>query len=168
MNMIFLPSCVAMIKPKLKKRIALLVAEFFYCGRFPFMPGTMGSLGALIIWVPAVYYAWPCWLKILVILGLFALGLWASIYGIEHYKKIDPKQVVIDEVVGIGIPFLVVAPNIWEIILAFVLFRFFDILKPWPIHYVEKRFPDHWGIMLDDIVAGIFSLIVLMVIKVWL
>lgn len=146
---------------RLKKRLALLIAEFFYCGRFPYAPGTMGSLGALVIWVPALYYAWPLWLMILVLSILFILGLWASTYGIAHYKKTDPKQVVIDEVVGMGLPFLVINANVPEIIYAFVLFRFFDIIKPWPISYVEKRFPDHWGIMLDDVVAGLFAMIVL-------
>lgn len=166
--MIFRHSCVAMMHQRYKKRLALLVAEFFYCGRFPYMPGTIGSLGALVIWVPSVYCAWPWWLKVLLIIALFILGLWASIYGIEHYKKIDPKQVVIDEVVGIGFPFLVINPNILEVILAFLLFRFFDILKPWPIKYVEQRFPDHWGIMLDDVVAGIFAMLVLCIVQVWL
>jgi len=152
--------------PRLKKRIALLIAEFFYCGRFPYAPGTMGSIGALVIWVPALYYAWPCWLMILALIILFIVGLWASTYGIAYYQKSDPKQVVIDEVVGMGLPFLIINPNVPEIIYAFVLFRFFDILKPWPIKYVEKRFPDHWGIMLDDVVAGIFAMIILALFKI--
>lgn len=149
------------MRQKLKKHIALIIAEFFYCGRFPYAPGTVGSLGALVIWVPALYYAWPLWLMILVLIILFVLGLWASAYGIAKYKKSDPKQVVIDEVVGLGLPFLVISAHIPEIIYAFVLFRFFDIVKPWPINYVEKRFPDHWGIMLDDVVAGLFAMIIL-------
>ena len=154
------------MRQKLKKSLALLIAEFFYCGRFPYAPGTIGSLGALIIWVPALYCAWPFWLKLLVLALLFIIGLWASTYGIAYYKKSDPKQVVIDEVVGIGLPFLVISPHIFEIVAAFVLFRFFDIVKPWPIKYVEKRFPDHWGIMLDDIVAGIFAMIIMLLSKI--
>ena len=70
--------------------------------------------------------------------------------------------------VGIGFPFLIINPNIIEIILAFGLFRFFDIIKPWPISYIEKRFPDHWGIMLDDVLAGIFAMLVLCILQVWL
>ena len=151
------------MRQKLKKKIALLIAEFFYCGRFPYAPGTVGSLGALVIWVPALIFSWSLALKLLILILLFIIGLWASTYGIVYYKKSDPKQVVVDEVVGIGLPFLVINNNLFEIISAFVLFRFFDILKPWPIKYIEKRFPDHWGIMLDDILAGLFAMIIMLV-----
>lgn len=142
-------------------KFALLIAEFFYCGRFPYAPGTCGSLGALAIWVPALFYAWSLWSMSLLLVALFVIGIWASKYGIEYYKKDDPKQVVIDEVVGVGIPFLIIPPTIPHVIFAFVLFRFFDILKPWPIRWVERAFPAAWGIMLDDVVAGIFALLVL-------
>jgi phosphatidylglycerophosphatase A len=152
----------------LKSSIALLLAEFFYCGRAPFAPGTVGSLGALIIWIPALYYRWPAWLLLLILLFLFLVGLWACPYGIAHYQNSDPKQVVIDEVVGVGIPFLVIDPNWIEILAAFVLFRFFDILKPWPIKAVEKRFLGGMGIMLDDVVAGIFALLVIVLAKLLL
>lgn len=137
---------------------ALIVAEFFYCGRFPFAPGTVGSLGSLVIWVPSVYFAWPLVTKLALLVALFFIGVWASGYGIMHYQKTDPKQVVIDEVVGQGIPFLVIGPNAIEIAIAFLLFRFFDILKPWPIRAIEHRFLDKWGIMLDDVAAGVFAL----------
>lgn len=150
---------------RLKNRLALLVAEFFYCGRFPFMPGTMGSLGSLVIWVPSVYWGWPWFIKLLLLVAIFFVGVWASGIAIGLYKNIDPKQVVIDEVVGQGIPFLVISPSWPEILGAFLLFRFFDILKPWPINWVERRFPDRWGIMLDDVLAGIFACLVLMAIK---
>jgi phosphatidylglycerophosphatase A len=145
--------------------IALLVAEFFYCGRSPIMPGTVGSLGSLLLWIPSVYWHWPWFIKIFLLIFIFGIGIWASKIAINFYQKIDPKQVVIDEVVGQGIPFLIISPNIFEIILAFLLFRFFDILKPWPISWVEKRFKNAWGVMLDDVVAGIFALIILAVIK---
>lgn len=138
-----------------------MVAEFFYCGRFPFGPGTMGSLGSLVIWVPSLYFAWPLGVKLALLVVLFFIGVWASGYGIAHYQTSDPKQVVIDEVVGQGIPFLVMSPNPLEIAAAFLLFRFFDILKPWPIKAIEHRFRDRWGIMIDDVVAGIFAMIII-------
>ena len=142
-----------------KSKTALLIAEFFYCGRFPYAPGTAGTVGALVIWVPALFCPWPMWLTISLLFTLFIVGVWASEYGIQHYQKEDPKQVVIDEVVGVGIPFLVILPTIEQALAAFVLFRFFDILKPWPIKWVERAFPGAWGIMLDDVVAGIFALL---------
>lgn len=150
-----------MKEARLKNRIALLVAEFFYCGRSPFAPGTMGSLGSLVIWIPSVYFAWPLWVNAALLIGLFAIGVWASGYAIVHYKKSDPQQVVIDEVVGQGLPFLVVSPCLFEVALAFGLFRLFDIWKPWPIKSLERMFQDKWGIMIDDVVAGAFAAIVL-------
>lgn len=141
------------------KKIALILAEFFYLGRSPFAPGTVGSLGSLAIWVPAILYNWPFWVKIFLLVAIFFLGLWASKYGIEYYEKEDPKQVVIDEVVGQGIPFLFISFSLFNIILAFLLFRFFDILKPWPIKKIEKSFPNAFGLMFDDVVAGIFALL---------
>lgn len=145
----------------LQSKIALIIAEFFYCGRFPYAPGTAGTVGALAIWLPAVFCAWPLWLNCSILIFLFIVGVWASEYGIHYYKKEDPKQVVIDEVVGVGIPFLVIQPTIEQALAAFVLFRFFDILKPWPIKWVERVFPGAWGIMLDDVVAGFFALFVI-------
>lgn len=149
------------------KRFALLVAEFFYCGRSPIMPGTVGSLGSLVLWIPAVMFAWPYWLKLLLLTGIFFLGVVVSRYAIAHYQKVDPAQVVIDEVVGQGIPFLIIHPTPLEIILAFILFRCFDIIKPWPIRYLERQFPNHWGIMIDDVAAGIMALLVLFVLQAW-
>lgn len=144
------------------------MAEFFYCGRFPIAPGTAGSLASLLIWIPSVYFAWPFFIKLALLFLLFFVGVWASGYGITHYKKSDPKQVVIDEVVGQGIPFLFIGCSFVEIFLAFVFFRFFDILKPWPIKAVEHRFQDKWGIMLDDVVAGSFALALLFLGKTFL
>ncbi len=141
-----------------KQKLAMLIAEFFYCGRSKFAPGTIGSLGSLIIWVPALYF-FPLYIKILLLAFLFILGLWASSYAIVYYKNLDPKQVVIDEVVGQGIVFLVLLPNWWEVIVAFLLFRLFDIVKPWPIKQTEKSFPKEWGIMLDDVMAAFYALV---------
>ncbi len=146
---------------KLISKLALLIAEFFYCGRFPYAPGTVGTIGALVIWIPAVYYAWPWWVNWPLLALLFVVGVWASKYGIEHYQKEDPKQVVIDEVVGVGFPFLVIEASLWQVAAAFVLFRFFDILKPWPIKMAE-RLPGAWGVMLDDVVAGIFTMAIIL------
>ncbi len=148
-----------------ERSFLVLLAEFFYCGRFPIMPGTMGSLGSLVIWIPSVYFAWPFFIKLFLLVAIFFIGVWASGPAIDYYQKSDPKQVVIDEVVGQGIPFLIIHYCLFEIVLAFLLFRFFDILKPWPIKWIERRFPDRWGIMLDDVMAGIFALLVLAIVQ---
>ncbi len=154
--------------PKIN-RFALIVAEFFYSGRIPFAPGTMGTLASLAIWIPAVYFQWPLLVVGALLIALFAVGTWAAGHAIAYYKKCDPPQVVIDEVVGQGLVFLVVDPRPLQVILAFLLFRFFDITKPWPIKQFERRFKDRFGIMIDDVVAGIFAAIALFAIKaLWL
>lgn len=152
-----------MTAQRFKQSTALLIAEFFGCGRIPHAPGTMGSLASLLIWIPSVTFAWPLWVKLALLLFIFIIGLWASDYGIAHYHCIDPKQVVIDEVVGQGIPFLLLEPSWMQFLLAFVLFRFFDIVKPWPIKAIEQQFPDRWGIMLDDVAAGIMAMAVIFI-----
>ncbi|HXW53919.1 MAG TPA: phosphatidylglycerophosphatase A [Myxococcota bacterium] len=137
--------------------IALRLADFFYVGRSPFAPGTMGSLVSLVIWAPALYCGWPLYIKLVLLVALFFIGVWAAGVGIVHYRQVDPKQVVIDEVVGQGIPFLLIAPTIFQMLLAFALFRLFDIVKPWPIKAIERRYQDKWGLMLDDVAAGILA-----------
>src|SRR5690606_8601695 len=107
------------------------------------------------------------WLNCLILVFLFAIGIWASEYGIKYYQKHDPKQVVIDEVVGVGLPFLVIDPSLLQASAAFLLFRFFDILKPWPIKLVERT-PGAWGVMLDDVVAGIFAMAVILLAQAFL
>jgi phosphatidylglycerophosphatase A len=147
-------------------RFALLIAEFFYCGRFPKAPGTAGSLGSLVIWLPAVLFFWPLWVRLALLVLLFALGVWASRYAIAHYGDDDPPQVVIDEVVGQGLPFLVITSAWWQILGAVVLFRFFDIVKPWPIKTLEKGFGNApLGIMIDDVMAGVYAMVVMLLLR---
>ncbi len=96
------------------------------------------------------------------LIGLSILGVWIS----GSYEKItdirDPAEVVIDEIVGIGIAILPCynSPNLWLWGTAFVLFRFFDIAKPPPI-FQSQNFAGGWGVMIDDILAGIFSAVLL-------
>lgn len=93
--------------------------------------------------------------------GLFALGVWAAGHAERFFGRIDPSQVVIDEVVGQMITFLARPEASWKSLLAgFVLFRILDVVKPFPARRAE-RLPQGWGVMLDDIVAGVYSLLVL-------
>lgn len=143
---------------KQKHRLALLVATFFGCGKFFLAPGTIGSLASLLIWIPLSMFC-PIYINVLLIIILFFLGVWSSQYAIDYYQKVDPSQVVIDEVVGQGIACLCISDNYVSMAFAFLLFRFFDIIKPWPIKKIEKLFPNKWGIMLDDVAAGFMALI---------
>ena len=131
-------------------------ATFFYLGKLPFAPGSWGSLGALALWLflPLSYAV-----HLAVILILFILGVYSSNKVAEDMDDHDPSEVVIDEAVGMGISLFMLPHSLGLYILAFILFRFFDIFKPSFIYRIQNL-PGGWGIMLDDVLAGFFTLVV--------
>ena len=133
-----------------------LAATFFYLGKLPFAPGSWGSLGALILWIfiPSSY---P--LHMIVIIILFIVGVISSKKMALEMDDDDPSEVVIDEAVGMGISLFMLPHNLTIYSLAFVLFRSFDIFKPSFIYHVQSL-PGGWGIMLDDVLAGILTLLI--------
>jgi phosphatidylglycerophosphatase A len=143
--------------------VARLIATWFYCGYFPKGPGTAGSIGALI--VAAVIYVYAGWSPIM-FAALAALALFPSIWAADRMAidtgSKDPQTVVVDEVVGQWIALSGAASLAsWpQWLAAFVLFRLFDIWKPWPVRAMEKA-PGGVGIILDDVMAGIYAALVL-------
>ena len=141
-----------------------MVATGLGVGHFPYGPGTMGALLAILIWLLiTTTTGYPTWLVLTVILvGVFTLlGVWSSNVA-ERYWGEDPSRVVIDEVVGQWITLLAVpaAYEWWHVLLALILFRFFDIVKPLGVRKMEQ-FKGGWGIMADDILAGCYGAILL-------
>lgn len=142
---------------------SLMIATGFGSGFSPVAPGTAGALLALLLWVVG-YLLLPFALLqvILAIMVLLftALGIYTS--GVmERYWGEDPSRVVVDEMVGVWIPLLVVPDGGWWYVLAaFVLFRLFDIVKPLGVRRME-RFGGGVGIMMDDILAGVYSAVLL-------
>ena len=129
------------------------LATFFYLGKLPFAPGSWGSLGALLLWLllPVTFSV-----HLSVIIILFVLGVYSSSRMAKYLDDHDPSEVVIDEVVGMGIS-LFMLPHIPGLyLLAFILFRVFDILKPSFIYHIQNL-SGGWGIMLDDVLAGLFT-----------
>ena len=139
-------------------RIVTCFATFFYTGFFPFAPATFATLVFLIIYrlVPGGDWVatWTVFIPTLV-LSIPASTRMEKMYGT------DPSCVVIDEVVGIQIVLLGATPSIAGLIAAFVLFRIFDVWKPYPIDRLQSL-PGGWGIVADDVLAGIYSRVVLM------
>ncbi|WP_339725511.1 phosphatidylglycerophosphatase A [uncultured Paraglaciecola sp.] len=124
------------------------------------MPGTFGTLAALPLVVLLSHYAsLPVYLIVTVmvsVVGIWICGKTAADMGVH-----DDSSIVWDEVAGMLITMIAV-PLSWQTLLAgFVLFRFFDILKPWPISYLDKHVHGGFGIMIDDVLAGVFALGVL-------
>ena len=138
------------------------IACGFGSGLSPWAPGTAGSAAALLPWFALRGLAWPAY--VMVVVFTFALGVWASNHAIARLRIDDPGVVVWDEFVGqwIALLPLVIVPRPWPWVLAaFALFRLFDIWKPWPVSWADRRIKGGLGVMLDDVVAGFYAAIVL-------
>jgi phosphatidylglycerophosphatase A len=130
-----------------------MFATFFGIGFFPKAPGTASSLAALFVYILVLHkLSWPWYLLFLML--LFFLGSRASgIYAAE-LGQIDPPRVVIDEAFGQFLALLLIPTGWLGLAMAFLFFRLFDIIKPYPIRRLEKL-PGGWGIMADDAGAGV-------------
>ena len=122
----------------------------------PIAPGTWGSLVAVIGWWLWLQYLDPL-VFIVLIIAIFAIGVFTTNTIIAHTGEKDPSRVIIDEVAGQWLGLLILPDGMLYIVGAFVLFRFLDIFKPWPIRQMEQ-FPKGWGVMLDDTLAGLLTL----------
>lgn len=131
----------------------------FGSGLIPVMPGTMGSLAAIPVILLMSY---------LPLIAYIMVTIFAAIMGVFICQKVsddlgvhDHGAIVWDEIVGMMIVFIAVPISWHSLFLGFVLFRIFDIFKPWPISYLDKNVHGGWGIMVDDLVAGLLSLVCL-------
>jgi phosphatidylglycerophosphatase A len=159
---------------------AWTVGTFFGVGLLKLGPGTWGSVAAVLLWgavaIPLeqnVIHGEEGFGFILVALLTLVATFIATAIGIPAGTRVaqesgreDPGHVVIDEVAGQWLTLAVCRPDWPHALLALALFRLFDITKPWPIRKLEAL-PGGWGIMLDDLAAGLFGLIVLLVIQHW-
>jgi phosphatidylglycerophosphatase A len=141
------------------KRLALLLATFGYVGYFPIAPGTAGSAAGLALYAALRYLAPPAvvpYVDLGAIVALFVLGCWAGTVAERHYGRTDPGAVVVDEVIGMLMTLWLI-PVTWKgAVVGFLLFRAFDIVKPFPARQCE-RLHGGLGIMADDAVAGLYG-----------
>lgn len=138
-------------------RLAELIATWFGSGYLPKAPGTWGSLAALpFAWGILGFFPNPFFLLVASAV-LLPIGVWASGLHSKTLGTHDAGEIVVDEVVGQWIVLAVAPYSLMGWLVAFVLFRLFDVLKPWPISWIDKRVSGGWGIMLDDVAAGIFA-----------
>jgi phosphatidylglycerophosphatase A len=142
-------------------RLAQRVASFGGVGRSPVAPGTAGSAAALAVFAVVRFAGSPA-LEVGVIVALAAVGVWSATVTERQLGVTDPGVVVIDEVVGMLIT-LALMPLRWTgVVAGFAVFRLFDIIKPYPCARAE-RLPGGWGIMADDVLAGVYANVVLRV-----
>ena len=139
------------------QRLGFALATWFGVGNLPAAPGTFGSLAAVpLAWLLANYGGTPVLAAAAV--AVFGIGWWASNIYVGATGIEDPGPVVIDEVAGQWLTLLAAAPGVWWHWLAgFLLFRLFDIVKPWPVSWADRRVKGGFGVMFDDILAAIYA-----------
>ena len=136
-------------------RLAVFVATCGYCGYFPIAPGTAGSAAGLVFYL-LVWWSGSPIVEVGLIVALFAAGVWAGTIAERYFGGIDPGPIVLDEVVGMLMT-LAFIPVGWSGALAgFVLFRIFDVFKPYPAGRFEKLHGG-LGVMADDAMAAVYA-----------
>jgi len=138
-------------------RLSKIIATFFYVGYLPLIPGTFGSAAALLLYI----FLKPGLLAQYAFLALFlSLGFYFSGKAEKQFNSKDPKYIVIDEVAGMFLTLLFVPLDLRLLVIGFLLFRVLDTVKPYPADRLQNL-PGSAGIMLDDIVAGLYANIIL-------
>jgi phosphatidylglycerophosphatase A len=145
----------------LKQRLALALATCFGIGDLPKAPGTWASLVALpFAWL--IQSALGMFALLAASLIVFFVGWWASSVYVAWIGAEDPAPVVIDEIAGQWLTLVLADPQRWWLwLLGFAVFRLFDIVKPWPVSWADRNVTGGLGVMLDDILAGLYGLVVL-------
>lgn len=142
-----------------KEKLILFAATGGFVGKIPFAPGTFGTLVGIpfawvLVFMPGAYH------------GVYMTALMlVAVYIADHAEKIlkkkDPGCIVIDEIAGFVIAMSMVPVKVSTLVAGFFIFRFFDVLKPFPARYFEQNFSGGAGVVLDDIMAGVLSALVL-------
>ena len=157
------------------KKFNLLFVTFFYIGKIKYAPGTFASLITCIIFLLLIsIFSFP--VIFLITLTIFFYSFLAINNSFDAFRSEDPQEIIIDEVVGQMLPLLAIPiyetlyplPTLYYCTSAFILFRLFDVWKPYPISYVDNNIKGSLGIMLDDILASVYSIIILSLILFFL
>jgi phosphatidylglycerophosphatase A len=138
-----------------------LLAFGFGSGLARYAPGTFGTLAAIPLYL--LMKGLPLAVYLLVTAALFAVGVWLCGRTARALGVHDAPSIVWDEVVGYLLVMTAAPDSVWAVVLGFVLFRVFDIAKPWPIRWVDRRVTGGFGIMLDDALAALPALLLLQI-----
>lgn len=142
-----------------KDGFVLAFCRLGFAGLAPCAPGTWGTAVACIL-APFLFFPLSLGWRCIVLSAIFIAGGIAATHAEKVLGEKDPGQVVIDELAGVWLVFLPYPqPSVWLILTGFVFFRIFDIFKPWPVKASENWLPDGFGVMIDDIVAGLWALL---------
>ena len=140
------------------------ICTVFGLGNFTKMPGTLGSIAGVFLGFILLSF-FP--IQVVIVFFIFLLTL--SLYAIKIYQKqvgkSDKAEIIIDEVLGQLLVLMFIELEFLQFFCAFILFRFFDILKIFPANIIDKKYSDHYGVIFDDIIAAIQALIIIFVFK---
>mgnify|MGYP001412757542 CR=1 FL=1 len=150
------------------KKINLIFLTFFNIGKINYAPGSVASFVVCVLFYLSVNII-NIWLLLLFTLIIFLYSFVAINNSYDQFKSEDPEEIVIDEVVGQLLPLIFIPvyetlyplPKIYYCIAAFLLFRIFDIWKPYPIRNIDRNVEGALGIMLDDVYAGFYTILIL-------
>jgi phosphatidylglycerophosphatase A len=140
---------------KLRDEAVVFLATGFYIGNIPFAPGTFGSILGLALCFVLAGLKLP--LAIIFTVLFIIVAVWIANGAEKVLKKNDPGCIVIDEIAGMAVTLVGLPFNLTTALIGFMIFRILDILKPFPIRSLDKRVSGGVGIVLDDVVAGIFA-----------
>lgn len=143
----------------MKDNIALLIATVFFAGYIPVASGTFGAFLGIFVYLAVKNLSPLLYLTFTII--FFIVGTWSAHRTETYLKEHDSSKIVIDETVSFLVTMFLIPYSVKAVAAGFVLNRFFDILKPYPANVIDKKCKGGFGIMLDDIIAGIYSNIVL-------
>ena len=152
------------------KKFNLFFLTFFFIGKIKYAPGTIASFFTCFLFLLLINF-FNLNFVFLFTLIIFIYSFFAINFSFNEFKSEDPQEIVIDEVIGQMLPLLAIPiyetlyplPTMFYCVAAFLLFRLFDVWKPYPINYVDNNIKGSLGIMLDDILASVYSIIVLSV-----
>ena len=137
------------------RHVAMFVWTAGYSGLVPIAPGTAGSVVGLVLVLSARLFE-HLWVEPIVVLIVVAGGVWSANKAEVYYKRKDPGQVVIDEVAGMVLTMLWIDASMEWMAVGFLLFRCFDIVKPFPVNKIEQV-SGGWGVIGDDLAAGLYA-----------
>lgn len=147
-------------------KISEWIATCFKVGYLPLAPGTWGSVFAILLWWAFLKNV-NIYIFVILIIFSFLIGIVASNIVIDQRGDADPSYIIIDELVGQWLALLFIPQEYFYIVISFISFRFFDIIKPWPISLIEKL-PKGLGVMSDDFIAGLITLVLIQIIHIYL